>query len=115
MFTFNIVQSTSDGERAYYINQVRFNRDTWRKCMEHEIRCAEQDVVSLELIVAGYDIAIKAAQALMDGEANFEACENYREFYRQVLSELREYKRQCRYEIEAAKAHIEDLTDKLED
>jgi len=115
MYQFHIVENDITHERAYYLNGVRFDRAVWRACMEAEIANLK---LCLELerdMVKGYDIAIKAAQSMMDGKAAFELPENYRAFYRQVVSEIRTYQREEKTAIDEIIATIEDLTDKLED
>jgi len=115
MYVFNIVENESTHERAYYVNGVRFNRETWRACMEAEISSLK---IALELernMVDGYDISIKAAQALMDGKAAFELPGNYRAFYRQIVAEIRSYQRDEKTAVSEIIAAIEDLQDKLED
>jgi len=115
MYAFNIIENEDTHERAYYVNGVRFNRETWRACMESEIENLEVALRLEQGMVEGYNIAIKAAQSIMDGKAAFELPENYRAVYRQVVSEIRRYQREEKNAVDEIIASIEDLTDKLED
>lgn len=115
MFEFNIVESTETGERAYYVNGVRFDRAVWRECMEAELeslnRAREFELVAIK----GFDTAIRGAQKHMEGKATFDLPSNARAFYRQVIKEIREQKRECVSMLETINSDIEDFQDKLED
>lgn len=115
MFDFNIVENTDTRERAYYVNGVRFDREIWRKCMEAEIASLVQAREFEETAIRGFDIAIKGAQRHMEGKASFELPSNARAFYRQVIREIRDQKRECVTMLEGINSDIEDFTDKLED
>jgi hypothetical protein len=114
MMQFNIVEN-SEKERAYYVNNVRFDRTVWRKCMELEIKSTEAAIAFQSTQIDQLVLMERAAQSCMDGGTTFELGENGREIYRQVLREIQGEIREAKWIYEEGKALINELMDKLED
>ena len=115
MFDFNIVESTETGERAYYVNGIRFDRSAWRQCMEKQIEVLKAAHNFEEKHADALTKAIRLAETHMEGKATFELPQNARAFYRQVIREIRTQKNEITIAMNEIQAEIEDLTDKLED
>jgi len=115
MFTFNVVVFGDKGERGYFVNNVRFNRDQWRSMVEYQLEATKQALVFQNMQVAQIQFALKSAQSIKDGKAAFPLPPDSKQIYRQVIAEIREELAMARYAYEQGELTISQLEEMLED
>lgn len=115
MFQYNVVVNMATKERAYYINNVRFDRVHFRKSIEMEIAVTAIALEFQKAQVEQLKYMLSRAQQIKDGNASFELPEGYAQIYRQVVREIREELAEAKAIFEAGEIAMDELNEKLED
>lgn len=115
MFTYNVVVNEGTKERAYYINNVRFDRVHFRKSIELEITQTKIALEFQQAQINALQYSLKSAQQIKDGNASFELPEGYAQIYRQVCREIREELAEAKQVFEHGQIALEELIERLED
>jgi len=115
MLEFNIVESTSSGERAYYVQGIRVDRPVWRAAMESELKQVQLLVDLTRAQLEQSEVFRRGLVKVLDGKGSF-ACDAegkamYRRGQREVADDIREMK----FEVSRLIHIIETLKERIED
>jgi len=115
MLDFNIVESTSNGERAYYVQGLRVDRPVWRAAMESEIKQYQLQIDHIREQVNQSTIYRKGMLKILDQKGSFAVPIEGKVFYRRAQREVADDIREMEFEVTRLIATIDLLKSRLED
>ncbi len=115
MLEFNIVESTLNGERAYYVQGLRVDRPVWRTAMESEIKQTQLLIDITRAQIEQSTIYRKGIIKILDNKCSFHVDSEGLVFYRRAQREVADDIREMEFEVTRLIHMIETLKTRLED
>jgi len=115
MYEFNIVESTSNGERAYYVQGLRVDRPVWRAAMESEIKQYQLQVDHGREQINQSKIYRRGMLKILDQKGSFAVDLDGKAYYRRAQREVADDIREMEFDVTRLIAVIDLLKSRLED